>query len=265
MGLELAHHDTRQVALAAAERNTAVNARVDSAEAVLQSFSMRLAGTPTHSDVQIRVADSVSTQRHFLEQGLAQALRSDALIRAELADIRRLGLQKNSEAAEHVEFPRKEQKREREAFYLAIEDHFRGSREILSERLSVYVPILRESGMVTVKTPLLDLGAGRGEFVKLLNAESLPARGIDGNAVAVAEGQALGIPVEFGDLFNALYNAPSNSRGAVSAIHVIEHLPFDRLVELCEQSLRALVPGGSLTARNAEPIQYYRRVEHISF
>ncbi len=284
-GLEDAHHHTREAALGANSRADALeekfigalreplekvdvlfeagaqlaaklghlNARIDSAEAVLQSFNARLAGTPTVSDVQIRIADNAQSQRHYLEQGLALARRSDALIRAELSDIRRMSLP--TDPADHA--ARKPHpypgERSREALYLAIEDEFRGSREVVSERLSVYIPVLRECGTVTPETPLLDLGAGRGEFVNLLNAEHLAARGVDGNAIAVAEAQSLGIPIEHGDLFAALRGAPNESLGAISAIHVIEHLSFDLLVELFEQSLRALVPGGVLLLETPNP------------
>lgn len=259
-GLEKAHHETRQLAAgasqlaeAAGDGNVTLKARVDSAEGVLQSFSDRLAGTPTHGDVQIRIADSAQTQRYFLEQGLSHALRSDALIRAELADVRRSNFPRNIFPSEPRESDGPERDRNREALYLAIEDNFRGSRDIVSERLAVYLPMLRESAKVTAGTPLLDLGAGRGEFVSLLNAENLPARGVESNALAVAEGQSLDIPIEHGDLFDVLARAPDNSVGAISAIHVIEHLPFERFVELCEQSLRVLVPGGVLLLETPNP------------
>ncbi len=59
--------------------------------------------------------------------------------------------------------------------YVGFEDRFRGSRELIRQRLESYVPLFE--GRATV----LDVGCGRGEFLDLLGTRRIDARGIDLN------------------------------------------------------------------------------------
>jgi len=156
-----------------------------------------------------------------LERGLDQSLRRDALLRADLDALGSAGRPVPRAACGEspaVIVPRDSRD---DALYLAIEDRFRGSRALIADRLAAYVPLLAGNGTVTPAKPVLDLGAGRGEFVAVLGAAGLAARGVDANAVAVAEGRMRDLPVETGDLFDVLGAAPAASFGAVTAIHVI--------------------------------------------
>ena len=65
--------------------------------------------------------------------------------------------------------------------YTAFENRFRGSREDVRARQADYVALLRGQG------PVVDLGCGRGEFLDLLRAAGIEARGVEGNAHAVRE------------------------------------------------------------------------------
>jgi len=188
-----------------------------------------------------------------LERGLDQSLRRDALLRADLDALGSAGRPVPRAACGEspaVIVPRDSRD---DALYLAIEDRFRGSRALIADRLAAYVPLLAGNGTVTPAKPVLDLGAGRGEFVAVLGAAGLAARGVDANAVAVAEGRMRDLPVETGDLFDVLGAAPAASFGAVTAIHVIEHLPFEGVVGLIRESLRVLVPGGILLLETPNP------------
>ena len=55
--------------------------------------------------------------------------------------------------------------------YVGFEDQFRGSREAIRARFESYVPLFEG------RTDLLDVGCGRGEFLDLLGARGIPARG----------------------------------------------------------------------------------------
>ena len=59
--------------------------------------------------------------------------------------------------------------------YVGFEDRFRGSREAIRARLEDYVPLFAGAHDV------LDVGCGRGEFLELLRAAGVTARGIDLN------------------------------------------------------------------------------------
>src|SRR5262249_44016869 len=67
-----------------------------------------------------------------------------------------------------------------DAQYVAFENRFRGDRETLRERLAGYADLLAGAA------PVADLGCGRGELLELLSERGIAARGVEGNALAVA-------------------------------------------------------------------------------
>lgn len=140
-----------------------------------------------------------------------------------------------------------------DAYYVAFEDCFRGSPDEIKERLAVYLEHLRVAGVAAMGKPVLDLGCGRGEWLELLGEASLPAYGIDLNTVNVARCREAGLDVRGEDAVGHLRSLPNGSLAAVTAFHLIEHLPFELLVELVEEAHRVLAPGGLLIAETPNP------------
>ena len=140
-----------------------------------------------------------------------------------------------------------------DAFYVAFEDAFRGDRADIRDGLLHYLADLDAAGTVGAATPLLDLGCGRGEWLELLRERDVPAAGVDLNKVAVEQCRASGLKVTHDDAIAHLSHIADSSLGAVSAFHIIEHLPFDRLLELLQTSCRKLVPGGVLLLETPNP------------
>mgnify|MGYP006271841201 CR=1 FL=1 len=139
-----------------------------------------------------------------------------------------------------------------DAFYNRLEDRYRGSRDDIRERLRVYLPDIRAAVGATGR-PVLDLGCGRGEWVELLGSEGIAASGIDLNPVQIAEAQAAGLDVREGDAMQALAEAADGSLAAVTAHHLVEHLPFDTVTWMTREALRALAPGGVLIYETPNP------------
>ncbi|HJU21858.1 MAG TPA: methyltransferase domain-containing protein [Casimicrobiaceae bacterium] len=131
-----------------------------------------------------------------------------------------------------------------EGFYVAFEDRFRGTREDIKGRLSVYLPLVDAAGAGGAEAPILDVGCGRGEWLELLRDHALAASGVDTNEVAVAGCRARGLSADAGDGVEHLRARASESLGAVTAIHVIEHLPFEGVLALFDESKRVLRSGG---------------------
>lgn len=131
-------------------------------------------------------------------------------------------------------------------FYRAFEDRFRGSREDIKARLSVYTPWLETLAAQVPQRQALDIGCGRGEWLEVLAKSGFEATGVDIDAGMLAACHAHGLDVNQTDGLAALHNAGDNSLAIVSAFHVVEHLPFDQVLELIEQAHRTLVPGGLL-------------------
>lgn len=131
-----------------------------------------------------------------------------------------------------------------DAFYVAFEDQFRGSRGQIINRLKVYLPLIEEAKIGTSNSPILDVGCGRGEWLELLRESGYTARGIDINRVMQEQCQARELDVLEFDVIPYLQSLPDNSLGAVTGFHIIEHLEFPVLIKLLEEVVRVLKPEG---------------------
>ncbi|MEH2418605.1 class I SAM-dependent methyltransferase [Nostoc sp.] len=131
-----------------------------------------------------------------------------------------------------------------DAFYVAFEDQFRGSREEIGNRLKVYLPLIAEAKIGTPNSPILDVGCGRGEWLELLRESGYTAKGIDINRVMQEQCQARKLDVLESDVITYLQSLPDDSLGAVTGFHIIEHLEFPVLIKLLEEVVRVLKPEG---------------------
>jgi O-antigen chain-terminating methyltransferase len=129
-----------------------------------------------------------------------------------------------------------------DALYISLEDHFRGDKAEVHQRQTEYIPYV--SGIVSEKYPLIDLGCGRGEWLKVLQEHGISARGIDSNVACVAECKESGLDAELGELLKTLTKLPDASCGAVTMFQVLEHLPFDIVVQVLREVRRVLIDGG---------------------
>ena len=133
-----------------------------------------------------------------------------------------------------------------DALYVSLENHFRGSRDLVAERQATYIPMLPT--VISASSPVVDLGCGRGEWLAVLASRGIPALGVDSNAVCIAECRENGNNAELADLVGFLRNRPDASVGAYTLFQVLEHLPFPVLLETMREMRRTLVPGGRVIA-----------------
>jgi SAM-dependent methyltransferase len=150
-----------------------------------------------------------------------------------------------------------------DTYYLAFENHHRGSPEQLHTKFLAYQPYLKQLVEVTGKdsaistatnqTDVLDLGCGRGEWLEFVQAQGLQAEGIDANPVMVQTCVEKGLRVQRADLLQRLNEQPSQSLLGITAFHVAEHLPFNALFELVVQAFRCLKPHGFLLLETPNP------------
>ncbi|MRW92611.1 methyltransferase domain-containing protein [Duganella sp. FT80W] len=139
-----------------------------------------------------------------------------------------------------------------EPFYRAFEDRYRGSRDVIKQRLRAYAPFLEP--LVQAQQPqALDLGCGRGEWLELLGEYGFNARGVDLDDGMLAACRERGLQVETGDAVAALRACPDHSLALVSAFHLVEHIPFELVQEITREAQRALQPGGLLIMETPNP------------
>jgi len=140
-----------------------------------------------------------------------------------------------------------------DAFYFAFEERFRGSRQEINRRLEVYLPRLREAQIAPGDSLILDLGCGRGEWLELLRDNGYRARGIDLNRVVIEQCQSRGLDVLEGDVIAYLQSMPDDSVAVITGFHIIEHLPFEILVNLLNEAFRVLRQRGLVIFETPNP------------
>ena len=140
-----------------------------------------------------------------------------------------------------------------DSLYVAFEAKFRGSRELIKERQRVHVPVMIAANAGSAGRPIVDVGAGRGEWLELLREQGLEASGIDLNVAMVKSCETLGLDCIMGDAVEELGRLTDNSLGAVTGFHIIEHLPFHTMVALFDEAWRVLAPGGVVLFETPNP------------
>ena len=140
-----------------------------------------------------------------------------------------------------------------DSLYAAFEDVFRGSREEIKGRQAIYLPLLTEHGIGSPAMPLLDLGCGRGEWLELLGEHGFQASGVDRNPAMIECSESKALPIVQGDALGYLRGLPDACLGAVTSFHMVEHLPFDVVLTLVDESLRVLKSGGILILETPNP------------
>ena len=146
-----------------------------------------------------------------------------------------------------------EQAHQYDALYVSFEDRFRGTQADIKERQRVYLPYIQEVLKNTDDAPLLDVGCGRGEWLELLKEQRINAKGIDINRIMVAQAKELGLDVEEADVIEYLKRQKENSQSVITGFHIVEHLPFEIMIRLFDDSLRVLKPGGMVIFETPNP------------
>ena len=148
--------------------------------------------------------------------------------------------------------------------YVGFEDEFRGSRATIRKRFESYLPYFDGAGDV------LDVGCGRGEFLELLQARGISARGLDLNHEMVEVCRAAGLDVAEGDAVSYLETLPDASLGGLFAAQVVEHLQPGYLLRFLDLAQQKLRPGVPIVLETLNPAcwvaffeSYIRDITHV--
>jgi SAM-dependent methyltransferase len=190
------------------------------------------------------LADVVSRMRTHSERDRSEARIRQAQVDLFLTEVRRsLPAPPDAQRLSRLPSPV-------DNMYVALEEAFRGSTEVIKERAREY---LDDVLALPRKGPVVDVGCGRGEWLEVLKESGVDAYGIDLNADFVEGCVARGLDVRLADAFQHLAKVPERSLTAVTAFHVAEHVSIERLIELIDLSIRALEPGGLLILETPNP------------
>ena len=142
-------------------------------------------------------------------------------------------------------------------FYRAFEEKFRGTRALIQKRLEVYLPFVRPLHQAYPSAFILDLGCGRGEWLELLQTHQMAALGVDLDTGMLDACLEKNLNVQCQDALAYLKEMPSDTAAVISAFHLVEHLPFDRLKELVAEAHRVLKAGGLLIMETPNPENFF--------
>jgi O-antigen chain-terminating methyltransferase len=233
----------------------AMGGRVEHQQKLLESFSASvaamsatLAGAPSRGEHDQMRSDFALLQSLLVSFEARQVADASYLKRELYIQAQRLSAfnpRQNGRMHEAATSkPNSTHQNDLDAFYIAFENEFRGTRADIKQRVRIHLEQVKRAGAGSPDTPILDLGCGRGEWIELLREEGLVCRGIDLNEFMVAECSERGLPAEQADVVEYLESLAADSQGGITAFHLIEHLPFRALLKLFRESLRVIRPGG---------------------
>jgi len=119
---------------------------------------------------------------------------------------------------------------------------------------------------------VLDLGCGDGDFVELLAENGIPATGVDADEQCCAAAQARGLDVVCADVFAYLQSLPEASVDGIFCAHLVEHLPYEQVLELFRLCYRVLSADGRIVVATpnvrglfAHLEMFYQHFGHVTF
>lgn len=136
--------------------------------------------------------------------------------------------------------------------YADFEQRFRGDTEKTGEKLKKYIPRFADTDRI------LDIGCGRGEFLKLLKDEGKQALGIDISDSMMKQAREAGIDtVKNTDALKFLRDSKDGSFGGIFSSQVIEHFEPAYLKEVVTESFRVLKPGSPIILETINPLSLF--------
>lgn len=143
---------------------------------------------------------------------------------------------------------------DKDPFYLNFEDIFRGARNEIYKRQKVYIPyIIEAKDKAEMGRYFLDVGCGRGEFLKILKEIGVPHKGIEINELESKRLRSEGFDVELIDANTFLEGIDDNILVGISCIQVIEHLPIEYAERFLKLAYRKISTNGVIIIETINP------------
>jgi len=138
-------------------------------------------------------------------------------------------------------------------FYLAFEERFYGSRDVIKRLRRQYLPFIQPLATLYPGGEAFDIGCGRGEWLEFMRELGFNSSGLDLDEGMLRGCLDRGLSAKQGDAVAYLKTLASESQAVVTAFHVVEHITFEQLQTVVVESLRVLKPGGLLIMETPNP------------
>ena len=106
-------------------------------------------------------------------------------------------------------------------FYVEFEDNFRGSLEQIYAIFSNYDGLIQHILDIDNEPSLLDIGCGRGEFLRKCSKLGYQAQGIEINPQMALICRNYGLDIQEGDAMTLLKDLPDDNFSLITAFHLI--------------------------------------------
>lgn len=130
------------------------------------------------------------------------------------------------------------------ADYLRFEKVFRGESEEIAERQKFYLDKYISS--IPKGARILDVGCGRGEWIRMLNENEYYAVGVDNNLEMVNSCKQNGLLVAYADIITFLSNKAANSMDVITGFQIVEHISKNTLFKMLKECFRVLSNNGMI-------------------
>jgi O-antigen chain-terminating methyltransferase len=137
-------------------------------------------------------------------------------------------------------------------FYEKHQNNFRGSRNEILLRLSIYKQFT-DYFLRNKKTKIIDLGCGRGEWLELTKLWGFMSYGYDIDEGSLNSCNNYGLLAYNKDIFEALKDYKNDSVDIITCFHVLEHLEFDKIKIFFAECYRILKNDGLLIVETPNP------------
>jgi 2-polyprenyl-3-methyl-5-hydroxy-6-metoxy-1,4-benzoquinol methylase len=131
--------------------------------------------------------------------------------------------------------------------FFELAERFRGTEEEILARQRVYLEYLEG------KTPIIDVGCGRGEMLEQLSRKGWEAIGVENNALMARYCVSKGLKVINEDALHYLEGFGQDSAGSIFASHFVEHVDLDSMLKFLVLAMSRLKDNGILIIETPNP------------
>jgi len=141
--------------------------------------------------------------------------------------------------------------------YLDFENRFRGTEDDIKNRQLNYLNYIKNAAKNNQAEFVLEVGCGRGEFLKILDENNIPVKGIDTNTEMIELNLKNNRNVKLDDAISFLQAQNDNSLIGITSFQVIEHFSPDYLLDFIKLSYQKTASGGVIILETVNPMSLF--------